>query len=361
MSSTLVDPEAQPTQRRTKPPSFAGLVGVELRRLWWRRLTKVVIAAVLAFVAISTYSAYVASSPETLAQRLDQYESMQRDMEQQQKDMAAQLPQIIAQCRADEAAERDRTGDQSLNFQCDQAGVIHGPTMEEMGIVPPVADTITATTLSQGVFVFAFLALLLLGSFVAAEFTTGAMGNWLTFQPRRVRVALSKLAAAVLGSALIAALGIAAVSLGARAVATINRPGSDLELPAPSALAESVPELMLRCVGIVVVAGLLGAALGLLLRHTAGIIAVILGWFVIVEGIAVGSFLQGRLNPWALLPNANAFLNKGYSYYAESCTATACQYAERTLSYTHGWIYLLVVAVASIVVSILVFRRRDVT
>ncbi len=47
MSGSLVSPDARPlTERRPKGTSFAGLVGVELRRLWWRRLTKGVLLGV---------------------------------------------------------------------------------------------------------------------------------------------------------------------------------------------------------------------------------------------------------------------------------------------------------------------------
>lgn len=349
--------ELRPTGTR-----FPALVAVELRRLWWRRLTKAVIIGVLAFVGVSTYSAYVASTPEALAQRLEQYATIQADMERQKQEMAGQLPQLVERCREDQTAERARSGDATVDFGCDRiSDQFQPPTLEQMGILPPVADTITATTLTTGVFVFAFLALLLMGSYVGAEFSTGAMGNWLTFQPRRVRVALSKLVAAVLGSAVVAALGIALTNLGARAIATVNRTGSDLALPDPPALASSVPELMLRCIGLAVFAGVLGAALGLVLRHTAAIIGGVLGWLVVVEGIAVNNFLQGRLHPWAVLPNANAFINKGATYVAESCSAASCQYSERTLTYTHGWVYLLVVGVSAAVVAVLVFRRRDVT
>lgn len=363
MTGTLTVTEPRPrAEVRPTGTRFPALVTVELRRLWWRRLTKVVLVGVLAFVGVSIYSAYTASTPESLAQRLDQYATITADLERQKQEMQSQLPQMIEQCRKDQAAERQRSGDASVDFGCDRLGdQFQPPTMEELGIVPPVADTITVTALTPGVFVFAFLALLLMGSYVGAEFTTGAMGNWLTFQPRRVRVALSKLIAAILGSAVIAAVGIALINLGARAVATLNRPGSNLELPDPPALAQSVPELILRCIAFAVFAGVLGAALGLLLRHTAAIIGAVLGWAVVVEGIAVSNFFQGRLHPLALLPNANAFINKGSTYFAESCTAGSCQYAERTLSYTHGWVYLLAVGVGAALVAVLVFRRRDVT
>jgi len=64
MSETLVSPDSRPrTERRPRGTSFAGLVGVELRRLWWRRLTRVAVVAVVLFIGASVYNAYSESSP----------------------------------------------------------------------------------------------------------------------------------------------------------------------------------------------------------------------------------------------------------------------------------------------------------
>lgn len=363
MSHSLLTPESHAkSQVRPKGTSFPGLVGVELRRLWWRRLTKAVLLGVVVFTGLMVYNAYNQSRPETLAQRLDNYEVMLADMERQKQD----LPQMIEDCRSAQAQERERTGDTAIDFGCEQMNAqFETPTMEDMGISLPIADTITANLASYAAFVYAFLVLIAMGSFVAAEFSTGALGNWLTFKPQRVRVALSKLVAAGVGSALVAALGLGLLNLGARMVATINRPDSDLKIPAPPPLDDSVAELLIRAVLVVVAAGVLGAALALLLRHTAGLVGLLLGYLVVVEFIAVNAFFGGRLNPWAITPNANAFLSKGYTYNAETCTTVdgtfSCTYAQHEISYTHGWVYLLVLVLGVSTAAVLVFRRRDVT
>ncbi len=362
MSKTLITPGSRAaSETRPHGTSFVGLVGVELRRLWWRRLTKVVLLLVVAFTGLSLYNAYNESSPETIAQRIDNYQVMLKDFERQR----AELPQMIADCRQSEQAERERTGDQSISFDCDQMQQMQPPTMEQFGLVLPLADTITAALASYAAFVHGFLALILMGSFIGAEFATGSLGTWLTFKPRRVHVALSKLAAAAAGSALIAGAGLLLTVLGARMVATLNRPDADVTLPVADAPQGSVPQLLLRCVAFVVAAGVLGAALGLLVRHTAGLVGLLLGYLVVVEGIAINAFMGGRLTPWAVVPNADAFVNKGHQYFAQVCTTVdgeaTCNHQEQTLSYTHGWVYLLVLVLGVSTAAVLVFRRRDVT
>lgn len=348
MSGLLTAPDSRPrTERRPRGTSFVGLVGVEVRRLWWRRLTKAAVMAVVVLTGAMVYNAYNASAPERLAQQLDDY-----------KLMVAQAPQMVADCKKQEAMERDRAGDPSIDFGCSQQTP---PTLEQMGLALPVADSITEGIARTGALVIAFLALLLGASFVGAEFTTGAMGTWLTFQPRRLRVATSKLGAAALGGVALAVVGLTLGNLGARMVAVVNRPGDDLVLPDPPALDEPVAVLGLRVVALALGAGLVGASLGLVLRHTAAIIGVVLGYAVVVEGIVVQTFLGGRLQQWSVLHNLEAFLSKGATYYANTCTDARCEYAEHTITFTHGWVFLLCVVVALALAGVLTFRRRDVS
>ncbi len=71
---TLVSPDARArSATRPRGTSFAGLVGVELRRLWWRRMTKVALLGVVLFTGLSVFTVYQSTSPETLAQQLDGY------------------------------------------------------------------------------------------------------------------------------------------------------------------------------------------------------------------------------------------------------------------------------------------------
>ncbi|GAA2746446.1 hypothetical protein GCM10009868_31920 [Terrabacter aerolatus] len=347
MSSLLTAPESRPrAELRPRGTSFAGLVGVETRRLWWRRLSKAALVAVVVFTGAMVYNAYTASAPERLAQQLDDY-----------KLMVKQAPQMIEDCKKQEAIERDRAGDPSIDFGCDQQTP---PTLDQMGLMLPVPDTMSEGMARTAALVLAFLALLLGASFVGAEFTTGAMGTWLTFQPRRLRVATSKLVAAGLGGAGLAVVGLTLGHLGARMVAVVNRPGDDLVLPAPPALADPLAVLGLRVVALAVGAGLVGAALGLMLRHTAAIIGVVLGYAVVVEGIVVQSFLGGRLQQWSVLHNVEAFLDKKATYYANTCSDARCEYVEHTITYTHGWVFLLCVVLGVTLAGVLTFRRRDV-
>lgn len=362
MTDTLISPDARPrSEMRPTGASFAGLVGVELKRLWWRRLTKAVLAGIVLFVLAMVYNAYKSSTPERLAQQLDSYTIMLEENKRQQAEMKDQLPQMLEDCREQQALERERTGDPGIDFRCDTIGTIQNPTLEEMGIVVPIADTITQSAMEPLVSVGGFLVLILMGSFVAAEFTTGSMGNWLTFKPRRLEVAASKLVAAAIGATALAAAAVVLLVLGAHMVATVNRPGSDLQLPDPPPLDESLGQLALRAVVVVLLAGPLGATLGLLVRHTAAVVGFVLGYVVLVEGFAVHALLQGRLTPFAIVPNAFAFLEKGFPYAAERCTADGCTFAEQTITYTHGWVYLLVVSVVLVAAALAAFRRRDVT
>jgi ABC-2 type transport system permease protein len=357
--TTLVaTPTTQPPDRgRAHQTSFAGLVGVELRRLWWRRLTKAAVLAVIIATGFSLYTTYSQSRPEALAQRIDEYTAMRADMERQ-------LPEMIEDCLKQQQRERDDTGDATIDLGCNEQ-MMQPPTLADMGLTLPIADTITAGISRTLAYLFAFVAFLVAASFVAAEFSTGALGNWLTFQPRRLRVGLSKLLAAGIGGVGLTALGLLVTNLGARMIATVNRPGSDLKLPDPTRLPESLPELSLRILGVAALAGVLGASLGLLLRHSAAVLGVLVGYGVVVELIVATSMGQGRYKPWVMSTNLEAFLDRGTKYWAESCKDTAgggmsCESLEFTVTYTHGWVYLLVVGVVCAIAALLAFRRRDV-
>src|SRR4051794_28263762 len=148
MSQTLISPDSRPlADRRPRGTSFVGLVGVELRRLWWRRLTRAAVVAMVLFTGATVYNAYTESSPERIARQLDDYRTMQQE-----------APRMLEECRQQQAAERDRSGDQTVDFGCDQQGQ---PTLEQMGLVLPVADAITQGIAEVSALLLAFLSLLL--------------------------------------------------------------------------------------------------------------------------------------------------------------------------------------------------------
>lgn len=343
---------------RPRGTSFLGLVGVELRRLWWRRLTKAVIVAIIGVVGIALFTAYRESRPEVISQQLDQFNEMRAQAERD-------MPQMLKDCRDMQAQERERSGDPTIDMGCRPEN-FQPPTLEQFGLTLPFADVITETLASFLYYLFAFLAFLLAASAVSAEFATGSMGNWLTFQPRRLRVAASKLVASCLGGAALAAFGLLLTHLGARMIATFNRPGADLTLPEAADVAGTLPQLLLRVVAVAALAAVAGAALGLLLRHSAAVLGLLVGYGVVIEGIVASSLGEGRLKPWVASTNLEAFLNLGTKYWANTCKdspdgGVICESKELLLSYTHSWLYLLIATLALVVVGLVAFRRRDVT
>lgn len=358
-NETLLPADSRP--RATLRPggtSFIGLVGVELRRLWWRRLTKVAIVGVIAFVGLASYGVYQQTSPETIAQRVDEFNRNVAEMKQQQASMtAADKAAQLASCRADEETQKKVQPD--ANFRCDSFGL---PSPQDYGLVNTARDELVRGLTQASVYVLGFLAFLLGASFVAAEFSSGSMGNWLTFAPRRLRVAASKLSAATIAGAALGLLGVGLSLLAVTGVTTINRPDASLKLPdAAPTTTEPLSLSLLRIVVVVALGGLGGAAIGLLMRSTAAVVGLVLGYAVVVEGFVANGIGDGRLKPWFVSLNLDAFVQNGATYYVTKCDANGCQGVPLTNSFTHGWVYLLVIAVVGVVAALAVFRRRDVT
>jgi ABC-2 type transport system permease protein len=324
---------------------YPALVGVELRRLWWRRLTKVLIVASLLFTGVTLYGAYQSTAPDTIAQRIDAY-----------RQTVAHFPEMVKDCEQAQAQARE-SGDTTADFGCSQ---LTAPTPAEFGLESPETGMLVASLSTTNSYLYAFLAFVLGASFIGAEFSSGSLGTWLTFEPRRLRVASSKLAAAGLGGAGLAALGLTLSALGAWLVSRVNQPDPALQLPPGAGAPESVTQLLLRCIAVSVLAGLAGVALGLIVRNTGAIVGIVLGYGVIVEGILAQALGHGRLVPWLPLKNLQAFVERGATYFAEVCGADGCQMQQMTVTYTHGWLYLLIAGVALLGGALLVFRRRDV-
>lgn len=358
-NETLVPADPRPrTAVRPGGTSFVGLVGVELRRLWWRRLTKVVVIGVIAFIGLASYGVYQQTSPETIAQQVDSYNSMVAEMKQQQASMTAEERAAqIAGCRSEQEAQRKIQPDADL--RCDSFGA---PSPQDFGLESIARDELVRGLAQASVYVLGFLAFLLGASFVAAEFSTGSIGNWLTFAPRRLRVAASKLSAATLAGAAIGLLGVGLALLAVTAVTTINRPDASIKLPeAAPTTTEPLSLSLVRIVVVVALGGLGGAAIGLLVRSTAAVVGLVLGYALVVEGFVANGIGDGRLRPWFISLNIDAFVQNGATYYVTRCDDNGCQSAELTNSFTHGWVYLLVIAALGVVAALAVFRRRDVT
>jgi ABC-2 type transport system permease protein len=216
---------------------------------------------------------------------------------------------------------------------------------------------------SPGSYLLAFVSFVVGASFLAAEFSSGSMANWLTFEPRRMRVYASKLAAVGLGLlpvtvALLGLLGL--LTAGSWLIAHHFNPTAGTTAKVWGDLGE----MGARSVVLAIAATVTGAAIGVLLRRTAAVLGIAMGYLVLVE-VVFRQQLQG-VQIWMLQLNLDSWLQHDANYLISSCTTDGhgtygCQGVERVLSFGHSSTYLGLMAMFVIGLAALVFRRRDVS
>ncbi len=219
---------------------------------------------------------------------------------------------------------------------------------------PPFAEVATLT-LTVSIYLAALSTFMIAGSFIGAEFTSGSISNWLSFVPRRIPVFVSKLFTITVFSALFSA-ACGALTLGAAVVlAGIH------DVPV-----EEIGKLMaLSARGLIPAVALaaVGFCAGLLSRHTAAAIGVLLGylflWFVRNGPLSQLAWAQ-RLTPWTPEGNLSAVVGNGSTYEVVVDEQTY-ETVERHISLAHGIGYWVALVAVLAVVTGLVFRSRDVT
>ena len=326
------------------------LTKVELRRLFTRRLTWIVLFGAVAFTGMMLFGIYQQAKPlsgqELASQRahFDQaHQSWEINGAQQLEDCLQQ--QAIAQ-----------KNDPAIDYRCnDMEPKWENWGKERVGF----ANSMYSILLSWS-YLMAFIGFLIGAGFVAAEFSSGSMGNWLTFEPRRMRVYASKLTAVGLGlvPAIVALVGLL---IGGVWLITAKY-GSTGETPA--AVWSDLGFMAGRSTALAVIAAIVGAAMGMLLRHTAAVLGIAMGYLIFVELIFSRMFESAR--PWLLQINMEGWLKHGTTYY-EPCAAVSqggdmfsCDQAEKFLEFGHVSAYLGLLVVLVIGLSALVFQRRDV-
>ncbi len=179
--------------------------------------------------------------------------------------------------------------------------------------------------------VFAFAAGVTL---VTAETGTGALGLWLTVEPRRGRVLASRLAAAALGAMVVLAVAYAVLAGGAylvrRVVGGLGAIGTYVWV----GLFQTGLALLLAGV----LAALAGVALGVLLQRVTAVIGAVVAWFVVVE-VGLVELVSSELWRWTFSAKLPSLVIEG------DVNAAA---------------FLLGAAVVLVLVAGVVLRRRDV-
>ena len=326
------------------------LTKVELRRLFSRRLTTIALLGALIIAGLMLFDSFQQakplSGPELTSQRAQ--------FDQARTDWAVNGAQNLVECMKGQT-EAQKT-DPKADFGCNQME----PKWENWGKPAAKFAEMMPRTLLAGSYLLAFVGFVVGASFVGAEFSSGSMANWLTFEPRRMRVYASKLAAAGLGliPATVALLGLLTVGVWL-IVRNFN--------PAAGTTAKvwgDLGEMGARSLGLALAATVAGAALGVLLRRTVAVLGIVAGYLVLVEGV-FGQALQG-VRPWLLQLNVTAWLQHGTTYFINSCTTDArggysCQGIEKALTFGHSSAYLGLLVVFVVGLAALVFRRRDIS
>jgi len=326
------------------------LTKVELRRLLWRRLTLVAVLGALAVSGLMLFGAYDGAKPlsgEELAQQTAQ-------LDMAQKDWKANGAQQVQDCLTQQA-EAQKT-DPKASLGCDHME----PTAANWGKQPVKFAKMMPDILLGGALLLAFVGFVVGAGFVAPEFSRGSMGNWLTFEPRRMRVYASKLAAASLGMVPVTVALLGLLTAGTWLI--LGHFGSTSGTTAK--VWGDIGAMGARSVALTLAATVTGAAIAVLLRRTAAVLGLAIGYLVLVEGV-FRQQLQGA-QPWLLQVNFLGWVQHGATYFTQRCTTDSqgsynCQSVENVLTFGHSTAYLGVLVLIAVVLAALVFRRRDVS
>jgi ABC-2 type transport system permease protein len=266
------------------------LTKVELRRLTGRRLTVIGLAGLFLITILLLVATWFDARPLSAAEQ----QRAQQQFEIAHNQWVEHADETRKQCEADWKTQPDPKP--KLEEMC----AYPEPKLEEFGKPETVFSQITPELLQGTSYFLAFAAFLIGASFLGAEFSSGAIGNWLTFEPRRLRVYGSKLLAAATGFVPVAAVVLAVVLFGTFLIVdelgdtagTTGKVWGDL-----AAIGG-------RAVVTTALAAVLGCIVGLLLRHTAAAIGVVMAYLVLAEGV-FAAFLE-KAQPWLVKLNFDA-------------------------------------------------------
>lgn len=195
------------------------------------------------------------------------------------------------------------------------------------------------------------LAVVLGGSFVGAEYRSGTVENLLLWEPRRVKVILTKCLAGGVGAALVGALLLVFFALLFYLLALVRGTfdGADGQFVVDSIL------VILRAMLVTGLFFTLAVAIATLAKNTTAAVVAVLGWFI-VSSIII-ALLARWFQPYEIFTNASAFISGG------EVSKTVKALGGDISVYSHGtWSALGIVALWALLptaVATLVFQRRD--
>lgn len=259
-----------------------------------------------------------------------------------------QADQLAAQCRADPNVPADQKDQVCSGFTAEQ--FLRTRPFDVSGL-PSGALAVGAG--------FAALAFIIGASSGGAEWTAKTLPSLLTWEPRRVRVSLTKVAvvaatvvlAAVLAELLWTGLGSALVSLR----------GS--WSPRPDRFWGDLLDTQLRAVLLAGLAGAAGYAVANLIRNTGAALGLAFVYFAVVENAVRVLWHWGQ--QWLVMENVTALVQRHgvdlvVSQRLDPATGSFSSVVVHLTNLRAG-LTLTGYTAAAVLAAVLVFRRRDLT
>ena len=292
------------------------LVGVEVRRALARRLVRVLLALAVVTIAVAGTAVFVTSSSEF-------------DRRSQLAEARARYARDLAECR------RLEPGAPCERF----IGTVEDRVHDKRFHLTDVREGLLGA--SSILFVTALAAA---ASFVGADWRHGTVATLLTWEPRRTRVLLAKVAASVALAAVIAVI-LQALLVGAMLPAALLR---GVTSGADAAWWQSTLGLGLRIAALTALATVVGLAVASLARNSAAAAGVAFLYFAVLEGIVRG--LRPGWQRWLVGDNAATFLVGGLERPPLPGRTSA-----------EAGLYLAACTAAVLAAAAVSFRHRDIT
>jgi ABC-2 type transport system permease protein len=306
-----------------------GLFSVEIRRFLARRAAHVLVGLALLGMLVGGVVLFVRSHPLDPA-RTRVLEARARAQEQEEL-------QACASGRFGIPPDEIPPG-QTLEQFCRE--IVQPPEIEDPGFHLTNLHDVYLGTNPLLIALFVVLG----ATFIGAEWHAGTVTTFLTWEPRRVRVFVTKVAVVALAgfAGLLALQGILAAILAPSALLRGTTTGAN------AAWLRSVTVLELRAAALAGLAGAMSAALASIGRNTAAALGVAFGYIAVAEPILRA--VRPRWEPWFVFDNAATFLvggRIGLSVHPRSTLGAA----------------MVLAAYAAVLLAVagLLFARRDVT
>lgn len=314
----------------TRRPS---LLRAEMLRIRSRRLVRLLLALGYALVVVAFVLTLFNSGNPSAADR---------------SAAQTQADQLAAQCRADPNVPADQKDQVCQGFTAEQ--FLHTRPFDVSGL-PSGALAVGAG--------FAALAFIIGASSGGAEWTAKTLPALLTWEPRRVRVTLTKVA--VLVATVLLATALAELLWTGLGSALVSLRGS--WSPRPNRFWGDLLDTQLRAVLLSGLAAAGGYALANLIRNTGAALGIAFVYFAVVENAVRVLWHWGQ--QWLVMENVTALVQRHgvdvvISQQLDPATGSYTSVIVHLTNLRAGLTLAVYTAVA-VLVAVLVFRRRDLT